>query len=55
MGATANKVTTVAAGSTIIGFGAGVIFVSYPGIIELLPNKYRWDSLPNSRSVMDVF
>ncbi|KAG4437125.1 hypothetical protein IFR05_007387 [Cadophora sp. M221] len=41
VGATANKVTIVAAGSTIIGFGAGVIFVSYPGIIELLPNKYR--------------
>lgn len=31
----------VAAGSTIIGFGAGVVFVGYPGISELLPNKYR--------------
>lgn len=41
VGATANTTTIVAAGSTIIGFGAGVIFVSYPGIIELLPNKYR--------------
>ncbi|RFU26113.1 hypothetical protein B7463_g10227, partial [Scytalidium lignicola] len=38
---TAHKTTIVAAGSTIIGFGAGVIFVSYPGISELLPNKYR--------------
>lgn len=41
VGATADKVTIVAAGTTIIGFGAGIIFVSYPGIIELLPNKYR--------------
>ncbi|EED23098.1 efflux pump antibiotic resistance protein, putative [Talaromyces stipitatus ATCC 10500] len=41
VGATAHKTTIVAAGSTIIGFGAGVIFVSYPGISELLPNKYR--------------
>jgi MFS family permease len=41
VGATAQKTTTVAAGSTIIGFGAGIIFVSYPGISELLPNKYR--------------
>lgn len=24
-----------------IGFGAGIIFVSYPGITELLRNKYR--------------
>lgn len=41
IGATAQKVTIVAAGSTIIGFGAGMVFVSYPGIAELLPNKYR--------------
>ncbi|OJD39996.1 major facilitator superfamily transporter protein [Diplodia corticola] len=41
VGATAQKTTTVAAASTIIGFGAGVAFVAYPGISELLPNKYR--------------
>lgn len=41
IGATANTTLTVAAGSTIIGFGAGVIFVGYPGISEILPNKYR--------------
>ncbi|CAK7218497.1 hypothetical protein SBRCBS47491_003524 [Sporothrix bragantina] len=41
IGCRANATTTVAAGTTIIGFGAGVIFVSYPGIQELLPNKYR--------------
>ncbi|KIM94667.1 hypothetical protein OIDMADRAFT_135585 [Oidiodendron maius Zn] len=41
VGATAQKTSTVAAASTILGFGAGVIFVSYPGITELLPNKYR--------------
>lgn len=31
VGATANTTLHVAAGSTIIGFGAGVIFVGYPG------------------------
>ncbi|KAK0662892.1 putative MFS-type transporter C16A3.17c [Lasiodiplodia hormozganensis] len=41
IGATAQKTTTVAAASTIVGFGAGVTFVAYPGISELLPNKYR--------------
>lgn len=41
IGATAKSTLQVAAGSTIIGFGAGVIFVGYPGISELLPNKYR--------------
>lgn len=39
--ATANTVLTIVAGSTIIGFGSGIIFVAYPGIAELLPNKYR--------------
>lgn len=42
IGATAQKTTTVAAASTIVGFGAGVAFVAYPGISELLPNKYRY-------------
>ncbi|KAH7015973.1 putative efflux pump antibiotic resistance protein, partial [Macrophomina phaseolina] len=41
VGATAQKTTTVAAGSTIIGFGAGIAFVSYAGISEIIPNKYR--------------
>ncbi|KAL1650418.1 hypothetical protein SLS58_001236 [Diplodia intermedia] len=41
IGATAHKTTTVAAASTIVGFGAGVAFVAYAGISELLPNKYR--------------
>lgn len=31
----------VAAGSTVIGFGCGMVFVSYAGIPELLPYKYR--------------
>jgi len=29
----------------MIGFGAGCILVSYAGIAELLPNKYRYDLL----------
>ena len=42
IGGTANTTLIVSAGMTIIGFGAGIIFVSYPGITELLPNKYRY-------------
>lgn len=38
---TAKTTLTVAAGSTIIGFGCGIIFVSYAGIQELVPNKWR--------------
>ncbi|KAF4341227.1 drug facilitator PEP5 [Fusarium beomiforme] len=39
--AVANTTLHIVAGTTLIGFGAGVIMVSYPGISELLPNKYR--------------
>ncbi|KAI1614687.1 fungal trichothecene efflux pump [Exophiala viscosa] len=31
----------VAAASTVLGFGCGIIFVGYAGIPELLPNKWR--------------
>ncbi|OAL43685.1 putative major facilitator superfamily transporter [Pyrenochaeta sp. DS3sAY3a] len=41
IGCTAKTTLDVAAGSTIIGFGCGIIFVSYAGISELLPNKWR--------------
>ncbi|KAL2062741.1 hypothetical protein VTL71DRAFT_5813 [Oculimacula yallundae] len=41
IGATANSTKVVAAGSTVIGFGCGFIFVAYAGIPEMLPNKYR--------------
>jgi len=44
--ATAGTVRIVAAGSSMIGFGAGCILVSYAGIAELLPNKYRYELLP---------
>jgi hypothetical protein len=43
--ATAGTVRIVAAGSSMIGFGAGCILVSYAGIAELLPNKYRYELL----------
>ncbi|KAF5699604.1 drug facilitator PEP5 [Fusarium mundagurra] len=36
-----NTTLHIVAGTTLIGFGAGVIMVAYPGISELLPNKYR--------------
>jgi hypothetical protein len=38
---TAKTTNTVIAGSTIVGFGAGFIFVTYAAIPEILPNKYR--------------
>ncbi len=39
--ATAQKTTHVISGSAIVGFGAGLVFVAYAGIPEILPNKYR--------------
>ncbi|KAH7124198.1 hypothetical protein EDB81DRAFT_860973 [Dactylonectria macrodidyma] len=44
VGATVQTVDTVIAGSILLGFGCGVIFVSYAGISELLPNKWRVES-----------
>ncbi|CAJ0554438.1 Ff.00g129510.m01.CDS01 [Fusarium sp. VM40] len=38
----AQTTLNIVAGTTLVGFGAGVIMVAYPGISELLPNKYRW-------------
>ncbi|KAN0089348.1 putative efflux pump antibiotic resistance protein [Hyaloscypha variabilis] len=54
VGATAQTTLIVACGSTIIGFGAGVIFVSYPGITELLPNKYRGIGLGWTEFCMNI-
>lgn len=39
--AVAKTVLNIVAGTTLVGFGAGMIMVAYPGIAELLPNKYR--------------
>ncbi|KAK4949977.1 hypothetical protein LTR10_011819 [Elasticomyces elasticus] len=39
--ATANNLNQAIAGMVIIGFGTGSTFVLYPGISELLPNRYR--------------
>ncbi|KAH0828427.1 putative major facilitator superfamily transporter [Fonsecaea pedrosoi] len=38
---TAKSTLMLAAASTVIGFGCGIIFVSYAGIQELVPNKWR--------------
>ncbi|KAJ9643789.1 hypothetical protein H2204_001934 [Knufia peltigerae] len=38
---TAQSTLTLVAASTVIGFGCGIIFVSYAGIQELVPNKWR--------------
>lgn len=35
------NVATLVAGETLIGLGTGFIFVSYAGVPEMLPNKWR--------------
>ena len=39
--ALAKSVGMIIVGSTFLGFGCGIVFVSYAGISELLPNKWR--------------
>lgn len=41
VGATAQSVASLVAAETVIGAGAGFIFVSYSGAAEMLPNKWR--------------
>ncbi|KAL2847856.1 fungal trichothecene efflux pump [Aspergillus pseudoustus] len=41
IGATAQDLNQCIAAMSICGFGTGTTFVLYPGISELLPNKYR--------------
>ncbi|KAF2454145.1 fungal trichothecene efflux pump [Lineolata rhizophorae] len=52
--ATANTTLVVVGGSTIIGFGTGIIFVSYAGISELLPNKWRGAGLGFTEFCMTI-
>jgi hypothetical protein len=42
IGCTAKSTLVVAAGSTLVGFGCGFVFVAYAGIPEMLPNRYRY-------------
>ncbi|KPI34672.1 Vacuolar basic amino acid transporter 5 [Cyphellophora attinorum] len=39
--ATAKAMDSVVVGETLVGFGAGLVFVAYAGVAELLPNKWR--------------
>ena len=39
--ATAHKIPSVIAGEGLIGLGCGFLFVSYAGVPEMLPNKWR--------------
>ncbi|PCG96662.1 Major facilitator superfamily domain, general substrate transporter [Penicillium occitanis (nom. inval.)] len=41
VGSTAQSVNQCIAGMVILGLGTGTIFVVYPSIAELLPNRYR--------------
>ncbi|KAK5222205.1 hypothetical protein LTR72_006462 [Exophiala xenobiotica] len=43
--ATAHSVEQIIVGSTLLGFGCGIVFVSYAGISEMLPNKWRGTGL----------
>ncbi|KAK2757513.1 trichothecene efflux pump [Colletotrichum kahawae] len=39
--ATANSISSLIAAETLIGIGTGFVFVSYAGVPEMLPNKWR--------------
>lgn len=41
VGATAQTLNQCIAAMVILGFGTGTTFILYPGITEILPNKYR--------------
>ncbi len=41
VGATAKSLEQCIAAMVILGFGTGTTFILYPGISEILPNKYR--------------
>ena len=41
IGATAQNLNQLIAAMAIGGFGTGIALVLYPGITEILPNKYR--------------
>ncbi|KAI9818748.1 MAG: hypothetical protein M1827_007568 [Pycnora praestabilis] len=41
IGATAHSMNQAIAAMVVLGFGTGTTFVLYPGISEILPNKYR--------------
>lgn len=41
VGATAQSVKSLVAAETVVGLGAGFVFVAYAGVPEMLPNKWR--------------
>ncbi|KAM0188481.1 hypothetical protein ACHAPI_010587 [Fusarium lateritium] len=41
VGGTAQSTSSLIAAETLIGFGTGFVFVSYAGVPEMLPNKWR--------------
>ncbi|KIX09124.1 uncharacterized protein Z518_00202 [Rhinocladiella mackenziei CBS 650.93] len=41
LGGTAQSLGQIIAAMTILGLGVGIIFAIYPGISEILPNRYR--------------
>ncbi|KAH7374607.1 transmembrane efflux protein [Plectosphaerella cucumerina] len=41
VGGTAQSVASLIAAETVIGLGTGFVFVSYAGVPEMLPNKWR--------------
>ncbi|KLO81631.1 putative drug facilitator PEP5 [Fusarium fujikuroi] len=52
--ATAKTVETIILASTFLGFGCGMIYVSYAGISELLPNKWRGIGLATTEFAINV-
>jgi len=41
LGAAASTAAALVAGEAVIGFGAGIVFVAYAGVPEMLPNKWK--------------
>lgn len=41
VGCTAQNINAIIAGQTLLGLGTGFLFVSYAGVPEMLPNKWR--------------
>ncbi|RFU24960.1 hypothetical protein B7463_g11378, partial [Scytalidium lignicola] len=54
VGATAHTINTVIVAQSLIGFGAGMIFICFAAIPEILPNKYRGAGLAYSELAINL-
>ncbi|KAH8799843.1 putative efflux pump antibiotic resistance protein [Xylogone sp. PMI_703] len=54
VGGTAQTINAVIVAQTLIGFGAGMIFICFAAIPEILPNKYRGAGLAYSELTLNL-